>query len=157
MRALIRSTIVLLLCISASVTSEPSYAAPGTSVEQDAEHGDADSQTTLGVLYRDGRGVPQDYAAAVSWFHKAANQGFLESQFYLGMMYESGKGVPKDLVLAHKWFNLAAAHVPSTQAQYEQRAVAVDMREFVEEKMTPAQIAEAQKLAREWKPKTSGQ
>jgi uncharacterized protein len=40
-----------------------------------ADHGDASAQYNLGVMYRDGRGVPRDCAQAVAWFRKAAVQG----------------------------------------------------------------------------------
>jgi TPR repeat protein len=59
-------------------------------------------------------------------------------------MYLKGRGVPQDYVLAHMWFNLSAA---------QNHPRAVTDREQVEKLMTPAQIAEAQKLAQEWKPK----
>ena len=59
-------------------------------------------------------------------------------------MYGEGKGVPQDYVRAHMWWNLAAA---------KGNAVAVKNRDKVAAKMTSTQIAEAQKLAREWKPK----
>jgi TPR repeat protein len=60
-------------------------------------------------------------------------------------MYDSGWGVPQDYVKAHMWFNLSAA-------QGEQDAA--EDRDKVAQRMTSAQIAEAQKLAREWKPTT---
>ena len=47
------------------------------------------------------------------------------------------------------WFNLAAANMPLG----ENRDKAVGNRDLVEGKMTPEQIAEAQRLARQWKPK----
>jgi uncharacterized protein len=59
--------------------------------------------------------------------------------------------VPQDYVQAHKWFNLAAARIPASET--ESRAIAIKSRDSVASKMTPAQIAEAQKLASEWKPK----
>ena len=59
-------------------------------------------------------------------------------------MYESGKGVPQDYVLAHKWFNLAAAQGDKYAAKY---------RDDLAKKMNTFQIQEAQKLAREFKPK----
>ncbi len=65
-------------------------------------------------------------------------------------MYETGQGVPKDLVQAYMWLSLAAAwpHIePDVQISLQER------RDKVAKRMTPAQIAEAQKLAREWKPK----
>ena len=95
-------------------------------------------------MYDDGRFVPQDYAEAALWYRRAADQGLVEAQALLGAMYELGRGVPQDYVQAHMWYNLAAA----------QRSVgAAYSRERVEKAMTPAQVAEAQKLAREWKPK----
>ena len=95
-------------------------------------------------MYAKGRGVAQYYAAAMSWCRKAAEQGHDGAQSNLGAMYAQGQGVPQDYVLAHMWFNLAAA---------KGDADAVKNRDRVAAKMTPAQIAEAQKLAREWKPK----
>lgn len=62
-------------------------------------------------------------------------------------MYAGGLGVPQDYVEAHKWLNLAAA----TFTEKEGRDEAVQARDRVAARMTPAQIAEAQKLAREWK------
>ena len=113
-----------------------------------AEQGYAKAQIGLGRMYGNGMGVPEDHAAMVGWFRKAAEQGDAEGQFGLGSVYAGGRGVPQDYVLAHMWYNLAAA-------QYEEfwTAEAAKNREFVAAKMTPAQIAEAQKLAREWKPK----
>jgi TPR repeat protein len=110
-----------------------------------AEHGDALAQSMLGRIYRDGHGVPQDYAEAASWFRKAADQDSPVAQFNLGFLYLRGLGVPQDNVQAHMWFNLAAVRFPG----------AAPVRDFVTHKMTPAQIEEAQKLAREWKPKVN--
>ncbi len=67
-------------------------------------------------------------------------------------MYEKGQGVPQDYVQAHMWYNLAASHF----APGSDRDRAVKNRDILAAKMTPAQIAEAQRLARKWKPKRSG-
>ena len=64
-------------------------------------------------------------------------------------MYSNGQGVPQDYAQAHMWFNLAASKYPPG----EDRDKAVKGRDIVAAKMTPAQISEAQKLAREWRPK----
>ncbi len=64
-------------------------------------------------------------------------------------MYSNGRGVPQDYVQAYMWYNLAASRLPPG----EKRDIAVKSRDDVAEKMNPAQISEAQKLAREWKPK----
>ena len=95
-------------------------------------------------MYEGGLGVPEDYASAVMWFRRAADQGLKTAQWDLGLMYENGFGVQRDYVQAHMWYNLSA-----TQGW----AVAADARNKLERAMTPAQIAEAQGLAREWKPR----
>jgi uncharacterized protein len=110
-----------------------------------ADQGLAVAQSELGVSYRSGRGVTQDDAEAAKWFRKAADQGDDKGQYNLGLLYASGQGVPQDYVLAHMWFNLSAA---------QGNQLATYSRDFMaEHHMTPAQIAEAQKLAREWTPK----
>ena len=106
------------------------------------EQGDARAQYYLGAMYANGQGVPQDHAEASKWFRLAADQGDARAQYNLGAMYANGQGVPQDLVLAHMWFNLSAA------GGYPEQ-----VRDEIAGHMTPAQIAEAQKLAREWKPK----
>ncbi len=85
-----------------------------------------------------------DYATAFKLWHPLADQGNAAGQSILGSMYLKGQGVPKDRVHAYKWFDIAAS-TGSEQAG-ENRAI-------VAKRMTPDQIAEAQKLARDWKPK----
>ncbi len=114
-----------------------------------AEQGDAWAQINLGVKYEIGQGVPQNYAQAVSWYRKAAEQGDAGAQNNLGGMYFKGQGVPQDFVQAHMWFNLAA----SRETEPEPRSTMVKARDDLAAKMTREQIAEAQRLALEWKPK----
>jgi len=109
-----------------------------------AEQGDIGAQYDLGLMYAKGHGVPQDYFEAAKWYRKAAEQGRADAQRDLGVMYIDGEGVTQDYVLAHMWLNLAAA-----QGDHKSQQV----RDKVAEKMTPSQIAEAQRLAGEWKPK----
>ena len=111
-----------------------------------AEQGDATSQNALGAIYThtSGRDVPQDYAEAAKWYRKAAEQGHVVAQANLADIYTKGQGVPQDYVQAHLWWNLAGAKGSVWNLKN---------RDSVAEKMTPAQIAEAEKLAREWKPK----
>jgi len=109
-----------------------------------ADQGDSDAQYNLGLMYRNGQGVPQDYTEAVRWYRMAADQGNASAQVSLGVMYATGRSVPQDYVEAHKWYDLAASTGHPTAAQ---------IRQAVASKMTHAQIAEAQKLAREWRPK----
>ena len=114
-----------------------------------AERGLAEAQLKLGIMYNKGEGVPQDYAKSLQWYRKAAEQGDAEAQSNLGLMYYDGKGVPQDYAQAHMWYNLAASRFPPG----ELRDIAVKNRDITAERMTPAQIAEAEKLAREWRPK----
>jgi uncharacterized protein len=108
-----------------------------------SDQGNALAQQRLGAMYERGLGVTEDYAEAVRWYRRAAGQGFAISQWALGTMYEYGYGVPQDYVQAHMWCNLSAAQGFNAATQ---------CRAEVEKAMTPAQVAEAQKLAREWKP-----
>jgi TPR repeat protein len=86
--------------------------------------------------------VKGDYATALRLLRPLADQGDARAQYTLGFLYRTGQGVPQDYVQAHMWSNLAAGYQN-----------AVNNRDAVARLMTPAQIAEAQKLAREWKPK----
>ena len=112
-----------------------------------AEQGYASAQLDLGVMYGNGRGVPEDDREAVRWYQLAAEQGYASAQFHLGVAYYIGEGVPQDYVQAHKWFNIAAS---SAEADDRERPAA--SRDRVAARMTPRQIAEAQRLAREWRP-----
>ena len=118
-----------------------------------AEQGDADAQFSLGVMYTDGEGVPQDHTEAVRWYRRAADQGRADAQFNLGLMYEDGAGVSKDFVQAHKWYNLAASRALSSDP--ELREEAVSFRDRIAGRLTPAQLAKAQRLARVWQPRRS--
>jgi len=73
-----------------------------------AEKGDADLQAMFGAFYRDGIGVPRDYAEAARWFAKAAERGNAKAQNDLGAMYVKGQGVPQDHAEAARWFQRAA-------------------------------------------------
>ncbi|MCH7499255.1 MAG: sel1 repeat family protein [Nitrospinae bacterium] len=114
-----------------------------------AEQGEAIAQYNLGNMYENGEGVRQDYAEAVKWFRMAAEQGYAGGQSNLGVMYGHGRGVRQDYVQAYKWFSLSALRSQGSVFDYS-----LSNRNFIEKRMTQAQVVEAQKLAREWKPKT---
>jgi hypothetical protein len=114
-----------------------------------AEQGNAVAQRNLGIMYATGHGVPKDYVMAVKWYRKAAEQGYAEGQFNLALMYKYGQGVPRDYVQAHMWFNLAAAFCTDKKL----RKLVADDRDGLEKLMKPNEIAEAQALATNWKPK----
>ncbi len=109
------------------------------------------AQYNLGQMYVFGRGVPQDDAEAVKWYRKAADQGYAEAQLNLGICYMNGQGIPQDRIAVHMWLNLAASRLSA--AQQELRAEAIADRDQISKLMTAGQIAEAQRLAREWRPK----
>ena len=98
----------------------------------------------LQLLQRRRRGAAEDYAEALKWFRLAADQGHADAQFYLGVTNARGKGVPRNDVQAHMWFNLAAS-----QQSGSKREIAIKARELAASQMTPKEISEAQKLARE--------
>jgi hypothetical protein len=110
-----------------------------------AEQGNALAQWRLGVMYDNGEGVPEDDAEAVRWYRLAAEQGLVPAQFNLGVKYANGRGVPQDYVLAYMWWNLAAAQ--EHEGPYEG---ARTNKAAIEKRMTREQIAEAQRLSREW-------
>jgi uncharacterized protein len=105
-----------------------------------AKQGQVESQIRIADMYKDGIGVIQDYKEAVKWYRKAAARNITRVQNSLGIMYANGEGVIQDYVLAHMWFNLSGSG-----GIKEGR----DNRDSIAKEMTPAQIAEAQKLARE--------
>ncbi len=142
-----------------------------------ADQGDTNAQFMLGLMYVEGRGVPQDYAEALKWYRLAAAQGDAVAQLNLGVMYDNGRGAPQDYAEAVRWYSLAAeqgyaeaqfmlgamytagAGVPQdsilahmwynlTAAQGDKIAAA--LRDTFEKEMTPADVSAARRLAREW-------
>ena len=95
-------------------------------------------------MYQHGQGVPRDYEAAVRWYRRAAEQGDADAQNNLGVMYGKGQGVPRNYIEAYIWYSLAAAQA------YDAAANNLD---WLEKRMTPGQIAAAQELARNWRPR----
>jgi TPR repeat protein len=84
----------------------------------------------------------RDYATALRLIRPLAEQGDASAQYNLGVFYDNGLGVPQDHVRALMWLNLSAAQGKEGAATFQ---------DLVARLMTPTQIAEAQKLAREWK------
>ncbi len=82
-----------------------------------ANDGHAKAQNNLGILYRRGFGVEQDYVTAAGWYRKAAEQDFAKAQFNLGLLYKRGQGVRKDDVKAAAWYARAAEN-GYARAQY---------------------------------------
>ena len=108
-------------------------------------------QYKLCAMSERGQGLPQDYQEALRWCGLAADQGYGPAMFMLGRLYHAGHGVPRDVVRAHMWYNLASAYGYADGKKWRDRLAAEDGLE-----MTRDQIAEAQKLAREWNVKMKG-
>lgn len=101
-----------------------------------------EAQSALFSIYMLGDGVPKNEAKGVEWGLKAAAQGNARDQFLVGSSYMQGKGVNKDFVRAYAWFNLAAA---------QGHEAAIKARDYIENKITPDQRADGQRLASSWK------
>jgi hypothetical protein len=111
-----------------------------------AQQGNPEAQFGISMLYYRGHGVPQSYADALLWMRRAADEGHYPAQFTLGSMYEYGVGVAPDLAQALMWFSLATARADRARL----RTIAAHERDRLTARMSAAQIAEAQRLAREW-------
>ncbi len=140
-----------------------------------AEQGDEIAQYNLGLMYKNGEGVPRDYRQALKWFRLSAEQGYAEAQHSLGVMYSNGDGVPQDdYKQAVKFYRLSAeqgftnaqanlgwmydngygvlqnyvrSHMWYNISASNGNKTGADLRNIVTKKMTPAQIEKAQDLA----------
>jgi TPR repeat protein len=117
-----------------------------------AERGNPAAQFYLGLMHAKGQGVPQDRVEAANWYRRAADGGNPEAQYNLGLAYANGEGVPQDNVSAHMCFNLASNGFAASDS--DKRSSAIRNRDVVAAKMTPEQIAEAERQAREWHPRS---
>lgn len=111
-----------------------------------AMQGYGEGQYKLCEMSERGQGLPQDYQEALRWCGLAAEQGHGRAMFIIGRLYHTAHGVPNDLVRAHMWYNLATAHGYEDGKKWRDR---------IADDMSDSQIAEAQKLAREWNVKMS--
>ncbi len=82
-----------------------------------AEHGDAEAQYRIGLMYEFGKGYPQDKAQGIAWFRKSAANGSASAQQELGVIYATGDGLPQDDAQAVAWFRKAADQ-GNASAQY---------------------------------------
>jgi TPR repeat protein len=117
-----------------------------------AEQGAMLAQRYLGFMYANGQGVARDDREAVKWYGRAAEQGDADAQASLGAMYSAARGTSQNYVQAHKWFTVAAQRFPASERA--KREQAIRNSEMLAAKMSSAEIEEAQKLAREWQPKS---
>ncbi|MDD5475508.1 MAG: hypothetical protein PHU03_03220 [Syntrophales bacterium] len=109
-----------------------------------AEAGVVEAQFDLGMMYDLGRNTKQDHVEALKWYTMAAEQGHANAQYNLGRMYDWGRGMPVDYVMAYKWYDIAASRNDAVSD------VARRKRDFLKHKLSPEQIAEAERLSREF-------
>lgn len=139
-----------------------------------AKAGNAEAQNSVGDMYADGNGVPQDYGEAAKWYRLAAEQGHDEAQNNLGSLYYAGDGVSQHFGEAIKWYRLAAeqgdyeaqyelgnmyyngvgvpqnyilAHAWANIASANGYTDAQELRDSIASHLTPTLVVEAQKLA----------
>jgi TPR repeat protein len=116
-------------------------------IKKAAERGHMASQNALAMMYCGVGYVPKDYNEAVKWFKRAAEQGCITAQlnlaviYYEGAKYYEGLNVAKDYVEAYKWLLIAGIRDRHFEAKIKQELAS---------KMTPDQIAEAEKRAKEF-------
>ena len=108
-----------------------------------AEQGHAPAQSLLAEMYGAGEGVAQNHETAAAWFHKAAAQGHEVAQVALSFLYTEGRGVERDFVQALKWNSIAGQ---------QNQMIAAMFRNHLAFRMSEEEIAEANRLALEWRP-----
>lgn len=117
-----------------------------------AARGNAEARTLLGAMYWSGEGVPRDHREAARLYLEAAHQGYARAQNNIGFMLGFGEGIPpRDDVEAYKWISLALANYTPERNQDRLEQARVDLATLAA-RMTPAQVAEAQRRARAFKP-----
>lgn len=125
------------------------------------------AQNMIGIAYEHGLSVQQSDRDAYLWYRRAANNVDDLSaltlmhgpQYNLALMYASGRSVPKDNVQAYMWFTLAArfgdvkSPTPRGISLFgTPNETSIDQRNRLTAQMSSAEIAEAERLAREWAP-----
>ena len=113
-----------------------------------AAQGDSRGQFGIGYMHHYGRGVPKNPVEAVKWFRVSANNGNVPARQYLAIILHKGDGVEKDVVAAHMWYALYMKDAPNDR----DRAYIKETMTKMERRMTPEQIAQAKKMAADWKP-----
>ena len=106
-----------------------------------ADQGNSDAQNNLATMYAEGEGVLKDAIKAKKLYESAAQQGNFDSPNNIGTMYLQGIDITRNYVKAYMWFHLG--EMKGDRGAKQNRA-------FVETKMTPEEIIEANKMAGEW-------
>lgn len=167
MKSVLSALLVLLVAATASPATAQSYEdqmrqAAGAYERKDmatavriwkawAAKGEAEAQTLLGAMYWSGEGVPRNLNEAARLYLAAAKQGYARAQNNIGFMLGFGEGVPpRDDIEAYKWIKLAIdGYTAKNQDRLDQARKDLAT---LSSRMNPAQIAEAEKRVRAWKP-----
>ena len=125
-----------------------------------AEGGHPKAQYSLGYMYSEGEGVPQDHREAIRWYRRAAKNGLgkaqdvlsaihekiepvfraaeegdAHSQYRMGVAYHRGIWIPKDDVHSYMWLSLAASGGSERAGK---------LRDQLKAGLTPEEVAEAE-------------
>ena len=180
---LLRFVIALILSIVCLTSSACAGSKPAVAMSENnrveyakvlrklAEEGNVTAQNRLGLLYKEGAGVPQNYGQEKKWFEEAAKRGHAEAQVNLGTFYLHGDAPPRSAQMALFWYGRAAeqgdvqafaklglmyaeaqgvpqdsiqAHMWFNLAAANGEENSAESRDILARKMTPAQITEAQ-------------
>ena len=106
-----------------------------------AKQGNADAKNNLATMYAEGEGVERDANKAAKWYERAAQQGNFDAPNNLGIMYLQGIEITRDYIRAYIWFHIG---------EMKGDRAAKKNREFVETKMIPEEVIEANKQVGEW-------
>jgi TonB family protein len=148
--------LIVILTTFPAMAQQPQQGKPDMSaLIKAAEQGDADAQFKLGTEYTTGLNVAQDFTEAAKWLGKAAELSNGSAQFALGALYaQGGNNFQKDYVQAYTWMELAADTISRDEndaGRYGKIAVEENYRQKLAKEMTPDQITESQRLARDWR------
>lgn len=136
--------------------ADPSQAAQF--LKRAAELGNAQAQNALGELYQSGRGFPKDFEMAARYFGQSAQQGEAAGAKNIGLAFARGQGVERKPVQAYFWLSIGAFdEVSQSNAKWGTEALElIDdpavLRDKLARSMKADEIAEAQRLTREWRP-----
>jgi len=121
-----------------------STTASGQSVDVEAtramaEQGDAYAQVYLGMIYDQGKGVPEDDAEAFKWYKRASDQGLPSAQYSMATLFAKGSGVARDDFAAYVWYAVAAVQSQDGAAQ---------ARDEIAKSLSAEQLEAGQKLVK---------
>lgn len=144
---------IILVLLIVSAFAPAAHARELAAVKPLAEQGDTRAQFVLGTIYRDGRGVAQNYDEMFRWWRRAAEGGDFDAQFALADIYSGGYGIDRDHVMAYMWFDILAVRAKERLIG----KIAARNRDAVGLFMTTADIEKAKKLSTAWQSKHAKQ